>query len=285
MVTLQELKSAEERESLLAQLGKRRAASALREIYTSAIVKHGSGLLTDDDCLAITSAFELRLKELGEQETVAQRVPHLAERWREQGLSRFKPHLRKKMPDDRAESLRRRRKLAASGYLPAELAQQFSTGHQAVLAVIAQEIGKLGTCSLVIEKIGALAGVCHATVRRAIAQAVQDGLLFVQDRPVRGGLNLSNIVTIRSAIWIAWIKRRFTRKRPLAAVQEAITKLAGPLFQARFNTKCNPTLDKLEEEGNRLVADYSVSVSHDDFQRSAGFGKPKHDNNATWALE
>lgn len=283
--TLQELRSAQERETLLDQLQARKSAPAIREVYTKAIVQHADGLLTDADCLAITEAFELRMKEIGEPKTVAQRVPNLAERWREEARSHFKPHIRKKMPEDRTACMKRRRKLAASGYMPADIAEQFSTGQQAVLAIIAQEVGKLGTCRLVIEKIGALAGVCHATVRRAIARGVEAGLLFVQDRPVRGGLNLSNVVTITNTHWLGWIKHRFMKKRPLAAVQESIKKLAKSLFQNVFSTKCNPTPYKLNLEGNRLAADCSISISYGDFRPSTLHNTLAPDKNPVWALE
>ncbi len=48
------------------------------------------------------------------------------------------------------ESAARRRRWAAAGYLPPKLAAAFTPGEQAVLAVIATEVGKRGTCTLAI---------------------------------------------------------------------------------------------------------------------------------------
>lgn len=104
-------------------------------------------------------------------------------------------------------SIERRRKWAASGNLPVGLAARFTTAEQAVLAVAAAEVLKHGCCTLFIGHIAALAGVGETSVRNALRQAKQLGLVAIEIRPVTAWRNESNVVTIVSAEWSAWLAR------------------------------------------------------------------------------
>lgn len=61
---------------------------------------------------------------------------------------------RKKLPPDVAERRKRRRTLGTSGVLPHEMRDDYTEGQQAVLAVIAREIGRRGGyCALFVSQI------------------------------------------------------------------------------------------------------------------------------------
>src|SRR4051795_99811 len=62
-------------------------------------------------------------------------------------------------------SLERRRRWAASGCMPLQLAAKFTLAEQSVLAVIAAENRKRGDCRLTIREIADVAGVSPSTVK------------------------------------------------------------------------------------------------------------------------
>jgi hypothetical protein len=59
-----------------------------------------------------------------------------------------------------------------------------------VLAVIARQCQRGGTCSLPIDMIAALAGVGRSTVKRAMRQARGLGLILVKERRIPGRKSL-----------------------------------------------------------------------------------------------
>jgi len=103
-------------------------------------------------------------------------------------------------------SLERRRRWAASGRLPPNLASHFTTAEVAVLAVIAVEIAKGADCMLAIGHIASLAGVGETSVRRALRAAQTLGLITVEERRVSAFRNLTNVIRIVSLEWQAWIR-------------------------------------------------------------------------------
>lgn len=107
---------------------------------------------------------------------------------------------------DRAKSIERRRRHAASGALPPDIAASFTIGEQAVLSVIARQFQQTGSCTWFMDKIAAIAGVCRTTVRNAIRQAQALGLITVKERRIRWWRNDSNIVRLVARGWIRWLK-------------------------------------------------------------------------------
>lgn len=107
---------------------------------------------------------------------------------------------------DPAASKARARRWAASGRLPPRLAQRFTPGEQAALAVICWEIQKRGSCSLAIGAVAALAGVSVSTVKRALRAARAAGLIQVQERRVSRYRSETNVVRIVSAEWLSWLR-------------------------------------------------------------------------------
>ncbi|CAA2109009.1 hypothetical protein MBUL_04502 (plasmid) [Methylobacterium bullatum] len=103
-------------------------------------------------------------------------------------------------------SMERRRRWAAAGRLPPQVAAQFTLAESAVLAVVTVETVKRGDCRLHIEAIAALAGVSRSTVKAALRRARVLGFLIVTERRASAWRNLSNVVRIVSREWLAWMR-------------------------------------------------------------------------------
>ena len=103
-------------------------------------------------------------------------------------------------------SMERRRRWAASGRLPPGLAVRFTLAEQAVLALVAAEAVRRKDCRLSIENMAAVAGVCRSTVKNAIREACQLGLLTVEERQITGFRNDTNVVRVVSREWQAWLR-------------------------------------------------------------------------------
>jgi hypothetical protein len=105
-------------------------------------------------------------------------------------------------------SIERRRRWAASGCLPPQIAARFTLAETAVLAVIAAEHVKHGRCTLAIDHIAALAGVGRTTVKNALREAQRQDLARIEERRVSAWRNAPNIVTITSREWTSWLRMR-----------------------------------------------------------------------------
>src|SRR5215212_3877742 len=105
-------------------------------------------------------------------------------------------------------SMERRRSWAAAGRLPPALASRFTLAEQAVLAVVALEVVKHGSCRLAIDHIAALAGVGRSSVKNALREAHGLGLVGIEERRLTGFRNDTNVVTILSPEWTSWLRLR-----------------------------------------------------------------------------
>jgi hypothetical protein len=103
-------------------------------------------------------------------------------------------------------SMERRRSWAAAGRLPPKIAARFTLAEQAVLAVVAVEMMKRGSCALAHGHLAALAGVCVSTVKNAMRAAHGLGLLRIEERRQTAWRNLPNLVTIISPEWLSWLR-------------------------------------------------------------------------------
>ena len=119
-------------------------------------------------------------------------------------------------------SMERRRRWAASGRLPPGIAARFTLAEQAVLSLVAAETARRKDCRLSIENMAAVAGVCRSTVKNAIREARQLGLLTVEERQITGFRNDTNVIRIISPDWLAWIRlaRKGGGSSPLPARRE-----------------------------------------------------------------
>src|SRR3954464_2473179 len=105
-------------------------------------------------------------------------------------------------------SMERRRRWASSGALPPALASRFTLAEQAVLAVVSAEVVRHGRCTLVLDHIAALAGVCRKTVKNALREAERLSLVRIEERRLSAWRNAPNMVTITSREWGSWLKMR-----------------------------------------------------------------------------
>ena len=108
--------------------------------------------------------------------------------------------------------MERRRRWTGSGWLPPQLACRFTMAETAVLSTIAAEVARRGLCRLTIGHIAVMAGVCKATVRTAVRQAVALGILTSEEWRLTAWRSAPNTVRIVSPEWRAWLKMR-DRKR------------------------------------------------------------------------
>jgi len=137
-------------------------------------------------------------------------------------------------------SMERRRRWAASGRIPPALAVRFTLAEQAVLSLVAAETCRRKDCRLSIGGLAAITGVSETTVRNAIREAVQLGLITVDERRITGWRSDTNVVRIISAEWNAWL--RLTRKRRGEA--SASVSVGGGCKSA------NPTPTEIPDLGN-----------------------------------
>ncbi len=113
--------------------------------------------------------------------------------------------LRPRKPRKHADSIARRRRCAASGAVPPAIAANFTQGEVAVLSVITGEVRRNGRCDLCNDAIAARSGTSRSVVNRALRAAKVCGYIKVQERRRRGAKSLTNIITITSALWRAWL--------------------------------------------------------------------------------
>jgi hypothetical protein len=153
---------------------------------------HGEGHLADAETEAIAEAVKARRRALA---TPAMPMP--------MPMPGRRPAPRS--PNRRA-SLERRRRMATSGVVPAKIASAFTVGELAVLTVVGRQCQRGGTCTLPIDAIAALAGVCRTTAQNALRLAKSQGLILVRERRRRGLASLTNVITVISREWLTWLK-------------------------------------------------------------------------------
>jgi hypothetical protein len=93
-----------------------------------------------------------------------------------------------------------------SGIVPARIAATFTMGELAVLTVIGRQCQRGGACTLHIDAIAALAGTSRTLVKTALRAARAGGLLLVRERRVPGRRSLTNVITVISREWSAWLR-------------------------------------------------------------------------------
>jgi hypothetical protein len=164
---------------------------------------YGAGNLQDAEAENLAARIEDRRREIRPQDRTAVRAPHVPRI----DASFFPAKRRYPVSPDRYASQQRRRRLAASGPMPPNLACHFTVGQQAVLRIVANEVREKGSCALSIGEIAARAGVGVTTARDAIRAAALDGLVVIEERRQHRAPNLPNRVRVISREWLNWLKR------------------------------------------------------------------------------
>lgn len=114
---------------------------------------------------------------------------------------RFWPERKRRKAGRR--DLEHRRRLAFSGPLPPALASRFTVSQLAVLRIVADT----QPCMMSVLEIATRAGVSTRTVQMTIRLAKGDGLIQVRERRLSAARNDTNVVTVISPEWRAWIAR------------------------------------------------------------------------------
>ncbi len=206
----------------LAVIGETRSLATLDAFARDVWRQWGVKQLTDDEAQGLAEAIAARKREVRGIDIVAVRAPEAVARAKAAGrLSHFPPKRKAPRSLDRARSIQRRRRLAASGPMPPALASDFTTGELAVLRIVADEVRDRKACALTIGEIAARAGVCMTKARDAIRLAERLGLVTIEERRRSKRPNLPNIVRIISREWVAWIARG-------AAMRGGASKKAEP---------------------------------------------------------
>jgi hypothetical protein len=174
-----------------------RNTHAVDEIARLTWRAHAEGRLADAEAEAVGVALQARRSSFAVRRTTPSTRAAL-------GLPRTAR--RDPRSPDRQASIERRRRQAMSGIVPARIAASFTVGENAALSVIARQCQRSGVCSLPIDAIAALAGVCRTVVKSAMREAKLIGLIHVKERRVPGRKSLPNIVRVISREWLAWLK-------------------------------------------------------------------------------
>ncbi len=143
------------------------------------------------------------------------------------------PRRRAPRSPDRAKSIARRRACATSGAVPSRIAASFTQGEVAVMAVIAAEVKRSGRCDWPVDRIAAQAGVCHRLAQLALRDAAELGLISIEERPRPGAKSLTNVVTVISPEWRAWLRLGDDRVKKSAShgnyLSNSSATLRGPI--------------------------------------------------------
>lgn len=164
---------------------------------------------------------------------------------------------------------RRRRRWAASGWLPPNLAARFTCGELSALSVIASHVHRSAECRLALGAIVAIAGCSRTTAQNAIRAAQALGLLTKRERRHRGRRSETNVLTITNPEWLAWLAKRARPvgfktpnpirdqyKRERRTMTETVT-LTLPKHAARYLAKM------CERERARLLAELMATQVYD----------------------
>jgi hypothetical protein len=195
---------------------------------------HALGKIDDLDATAAAEAVQRRRAAL------ATRMPTTAR----------KPATRQRC--NPTASLQRRRRQAMSGIVPAKLAADFTPGELAALSVIGWQIRRGGCCSLPIDAIAALGGVCRTVVKNALRRARAVGLVLVRERRIPRRKSLTNVVTAIGA-WSAWLRLggiggRFMTARESDSRKGAFEGAAAG--QGGWRTQWIPAVDESRQRGS-----------------------------------
>ena len=184
------------------QLREAAASAPLRELdAVSRAVWRGlaEGILSDDEAQSLAEIMHARRNAVSRP---------LESHGRPPSFGRYPTARKPQRPPAPSQSLLRRRRLAASGPLPPALACRFTVAELAVLRIVGDEVSRGKLCTLCIDALAARSGTSRSTVKRALAQARRLGIITVEERRRRGLPSLTNVVTVVSREWLAWLERR-----------------------------------------------------------------------------
>ena len=224
---------------LLVEIKATKSLSVLDGYAKALSIDWGEGRLTDAQAHSLAESIEARRREVRGTDRLAVRAPQIAAAAKAAGRpSHFPPKRKGPVSPDRRASLERRRRLAASGPMPPQLAAQFTTGELAALRIVADAARDRGACILTLGEIAARAGVCVTTARNALRTAAREGLVTIEERRRDKRPNLANVVRIVSREWTSWIERGRRPKSTAAVFEGRGCKKSGATDKASFRSLC-----------------------------------------------
>ena len=255
---------------ILKMIAELRSLSRLDAIAKEVWAAWAAGAVADDQAHALSEAVRARKEAVRGDD---RGLPHLAasgavlagkERAGEGMYPRdsiFPPKRRPKSPD-RQRSIARRRRLAASGPLPPQIAAQFTTGQLAVLRIVADEVeSRRGTCALTIGELAARAGVCTALARNSIRIAERLFLISTEFRKRSGKPHLPSVIRIISKAWNSWlIIGPKVKRHALNAEREAGT--------LPFRSKASPSLSG-KDRRQEIIGSRKLGPTGTDLNKSS----------------
>jgi hypothetical protein len=173
---------------------------------------HAEGQLADADAEAIGEALAARRRAFAAG--VGLPAPKVV-------FAVLRPPRASPRSPDRRQSIERRRRQAMSGVVPSKIAAGYTLGELAVLTVIGRLCQRGGACSLPIDAIAALAGVCRTTAQNALRAARAGGLMLVRERRIPGRRSLTNVVTVVSRDWLGWLKLGNTGFKKMSPTEDS----------------------------------------------------------------
>jgi len=156
---------------------------------------------------------------------------------------------------DRQRSLERRRRLAYSGPMPPQLACKYPPAQLAALEVIGDEVVARGYCDLSMGEIAARAGCSLRWAQMGLRAAEEDnGHVRIQQRRVSAFRNETNIITIVSPEWLAWLKHRrhqWLQRRKRVGEQKFVARTT-----VLDSSSCSVSVKSVEKEsgGEKLAS-------------------------------
>ena len=229
---------------------------------------HAEGHLDDNTAQSLAEAAQrrrdgLRALAVGNRAPAPgpQALPPLQALPPPQGRPRRFPRRPAQRAPDRARSIERRRRLAASGPMPPHLAAYFTTGQAAVLAIVAAEAGAHGACERSLDELAARAGVCRSIAKRALREAVRRGLVAVELRPRKGRRHDTNRVRLVCASWRAWLLRGGGTKRPATGNLHSEDEHSGEKAGASEGLPVPRRVHRgLRRRGSRIVSEIKGEI-------------------------
>jgi hypothetical protein len=148
----------------------------------------------------------------------------------------------------RRPNIQHRRRLAAAGPMPPELARHLTTAQLAVHKTIADEVWRCGTCRISKKEISDRAKTCETVVHQAIRKAIALGLMHVKLRPMPGRKSLPNLITIIDRDWLRWIYHPKYRMR--RADREIEEEARQKVQRGQGAHRCTPYPEHIYQRGD-----------------------------------
>jgi hypothetical protein len=186
--------------------------------------QHHKGELSDRRAHQLDAALKLR------QTLIHQRIITVFTE-----IERKKPQPRK-----REASIARRRGLVAAGFLPPEIATQFTMSEQAVLTTLAKLAGECSVIRCAVDAIAARAAVSRSMVQKTIRKAHDMRLIERKIQKRKGEKNDFNLIRLLCPKWLGWLSRRIGWKKESTTNTQGLSTKSAATANPCIARESNP---------------------------------------------